>query len=147
MKTLIVVANRTNARLLRCDGPGRALEIVGELEHPEGRKANRDMDTDRPGRAYDRHGPGRHAMEKEQSTRERSAADFARAIARAIETARNDAVFEDVVLVADPRFLGMLRDSLDPVTSRMVRGTVRRDLAHLEPRDLPPHLSEILPIG
>lgn len=145
--TMVIVAHRTGARFLTQEGPGKPLEPWRELEHPAGRRMNREVDSDRPGRVHDRFGPARHAMAKEEPPHERSAADFAREVAQVAEQARNDNLFDDVVLVAEPRFLGMLQESLDPVTARKLRGTVQKDLADIETRDLAGYLGEVLPVG
>lgn len=145
--TMVIVASRTGARLLTLAGPGKPLQTWRELQHPEGRLMNREVNADRPGRVHDRVGPARHAMAKEEPPHERSAADFAREVAQATEEARNAHAFDDVVLVAEPGFLGMLRQALDAVTNDRVRGTVQKDLAAVETRDLAPYLEEVLPVG
>lgn len=144
--TMIIVAHRAGARLLTQAGPGKPLRVLRELRHPEGRRMNREIDSDRPGRVHDRMGPARHAMAKEEPPHERAAADFAREVAAIVEQARNDHLFDDVVLVAEPGFLGMLRDALDPVTAEVVRGTVHKDLAAVDTRDLAGYLTDVLPV-
>jgi protein required for attachment to host cells len=145
--TLVVVADRTHARFLVHAGPGKDLEPSGTMDNPAGRKLDQEIDSDRPGRVHDRHGGAPHALEREEPPHERAARDFARGVAAHVERARNDGRFNDLVLVAEPRFLGMLREALDPVSAKHIRGTVGKDLVHTEIRDLPPHLGSVLPIS
>ena len=49
-----------------------------------------------------------------------------------------------LVLVAEPRFLGMLRGELDHVTGSMVSGTLSKDLAHVSIAELPGHLKSVV---
>jgi protein required for attachment to host cells len=44
------------------------------------------------------------------------------------------------VLVAEPRFLGMLRAALDDQTGALVHATVGKDFAQVPLHDLPPRL-------
>jgi protein required for attachment to host cells len=141
MRTWIVVAHRAGARILEQPAPGRPLELVEELDNAAGRLRNSEIDADRPGRAFDRFGGGRHAMEREESPHDRAAADFARKLADRVRAGRTDHSYGQVVLVAEPRFLGLLRGALDQPTADLVSGTIAKDLARVEVRDLGPHLS------
>jgi protein required for attachment to host cells len=48
--------------------------------------------------------------------------------------------FGKLVLVAEPRFLGMLRAALDPHTAALVVKTVHKDLPGVSEKDLASHL-------
>ena len=48
--------------------------------------------------------------------------------------------------MAEPRFLGLLRGALDDVSANMVTATLGKDLAHVELRDLGPHLRAVLAV-
>ena len=142
--TWVVVAHRAGARILEHRGPGKGLSLLRQLDHAEGRLRSGELITDRPGRGSDRAGSGSHAMSTEVSAHEHLAGVFARELAGVIDSARSDNRFRDVVLVAEPRFLGLLRGALDGVTATTVAGTVSKDLAHLEVRDLAPHLENVI---
>ena len=143
-RTLVVVADRTTARLFVQAGTRGSLEPAGELDNPDGRKLSQEIDTDRPGRVASRSGGPPHALERHEPAHERAAADFARKIARHLEQARNDHVFDDVLLVAEPGFLGMLRGALDSVTAKHLRGSIAHDLSHVTAADLRARLEELL---
>lgn len=142
-KTLIVVADRTRARLFSYRR-GSQLELAGELSSPDGRKRDQEIDTDRPGQVVSATGSAPHALVRHEPSHEHAASDFARKIARRIESARNQNQFEDLVLVAEPRFLGMLRSALDSVTAKHVRRAAGHDLAHISVRDLRRRMEELL---
>lgn len=141
---MVVVADRAGARLLAYAGRGQGLALVRELANPDGRKRNREIDTDRPGRVQDRRGGAPHSLEREESPHERAAATFARDLAHQLEQARNRHDFEGLFLVAEPRFLGMIQKALDPVTAKSVRGTLGKDLAHADLRALESHLADAM---
>lgn len=142
--TWVVVAHRAGARILEHRVPGKGLSLVTQVEHQEGRLRNSEINTDRPGRAFQRKGEGRSPMGTEESAHDRDAATFARQVADLVHTGRNENRFAQLVLVAEPRFLGLLRGALDGVTANTVSGTVSKDLAHVEVRDLAPHLENVM---
>lgn len=147
-RTWIIVAHRTGARFLTTDGENGGLRVVQELEHPEGRKKSGDIDADAPGMAFSKGGQGGgHPMGREQDAHERVAADFAHDIAEQLHSGRTQNHFDELVLVAEPRFLGMLRDALDRTTAARVKATIHKDLSHTELRDLPKHLTPTLKLG
>ncbi len=126
--TLVVVAQRAQARFFVQDGPGQGLEEVTDLVHPESRAHGIDLETDRPGRVQNRQGSVRHGLSQEETPKEREAANFAREVARAILHRRTHEGFERLVLVAEPGFLGLLRADLDPPTAALIRGEVHKNL-------------------
>lgn len=140
----LVVAHRAGARIFSIHDHGRSLRLVEDLDHPRGRLHDGAIDADRPGRAYDSVGGGRHAMEREEGASERDAADFARVVAARLEQGRVEHACDAIVLVAEPRFLGLLRATLDRPTAALVGASLDKDLAHLAATDLAAQLGEVL---
>jgi protein required for attachment to host cells len=142
-RTWIVVAHRAGARIFAADARGKGLERVSSLEHPAGKLKNREIDSDKQGRAFDRQGAGRHAYTREQEPTEHLATQFAKQIAGFLEDARTAQKYERLVLVAEPRFLGLLRAALDPPVASLVKATLDKDLGGIEDREVPTHLGDI----
>ena len=145
-KTWVLVAHDAGARIFENLGPGQGLDLVQELEHPEGRERNREIDTDRPGRRFRRDSgdPRRASMSREESAHERVVSDFARQVAGKLEQGRNSNEYDQLVLVAAPRFLGLLRNSLDDVTAKLVVGSLDKDLAHCKEAEIGEHLADVI---
>lgn len=144
--TWVVVAHRTGSRIFEHRGPGKGLSLVSEREHPEGRLREAESYADKSGRAFESHGQGRHAYTHTESAHDRAAANHAREIARELDAARNEHRFGRVLLVAEPKFLGMLRDSLDQQTAKLVESELHKDLSHVRERELPKHLGAVLAV-
>jgi protein required for attachment to host cells len=140
--TWILVACRSGATILSSLGP--ELTKLREIEHPRGRLKASDLETDRPGRAFDRGGQGRHAMSSEESPTEHLAQRFAAELARELEHARHMGAFNQLVLVAAPRLLGKLRAELSDATRKIVIGEVPKDLVEPSATELREHLAPIL---
>lgn len=140
-KTWVVVADSSHARIFRAEGFGRRLIEVETLAHPEGRLHETQLTSDIPGRTFDSHGQGRHAMEEETSPKRHEAIQFAKRISGALESARNTGNFDALVLVAEPRFLGLLRDNLTRETNKLVELAIDKNLV----RQTPEAIRERLP--
>lgn len=143
-RTWIMVAHRSGARLFENRGPTKGLDLLDALEHPAGKLKNREIESDKPGRSFDRRGSGRHAYAKEHEATEHVAEQFARQLSDILEQGRNHQKYQRLVLVAEPRFLGMLRGALSPQTGSLVTATLDKDLGGIESRDLPRHLDGVV---
>jgi len=148
MKTWILVAHEAGARIFANHGPGKGLTLVESIEHPEGRARDRDLKSDRPGRSFrkDSGDPRRASMGQSEGPHDRAVSDFARGLAEKLKHARVQNQFEGLVLVAPPRFLGLLRSSLDGPTSRLVVGSVHKDLATSKEAELIKHLGDVIAV-
>jgi protein required for attachment to host cells len=145
--TWVVVGHRAGARILEHTGPGKGLRLVSDLDNPEGRLKSGQMDTDKPGTSFSSGpGPGRHPMSPQEDSHHHVAENFAAQIAVVLGTARVERRFDQVVLVAEPGFLGMMRSKLDASTTAMVKSSLGKDLANVRLQDLGKHLGSVLAV-
>ncbi len=104
-----MVADSTAARVFREDSGGLALER--DYTHPASGEQSHDLMGNRPNE-------NQHFMEKglkgdeAQSLRDDESKAFARHLAEELAVAHAQNLFRELVLFADPRFRGMLRQSL-----------------------------------
>lgn len=135
----IVVAHRAGARVLAT--PTEADE--GLLEHAAftnetARLRNRELEEDRPGSA--RIGVSGGKYEQHEDAHFRRAKTFAKELADYLDGARTTNAFDELVLVAESKFLGLLLGELSRPTAAKVRKTITKDLHHVESRDIDAHL-------
>ena len=128
-RTWVLTANRSGASLFEMGGSSKALRRLKDIPHPEGRLQNKEIGTDQPGRAFDSLGQGRHSMGTSNEPTEQLAMQFARDLATLLNKGRTTHAYDKVVLVAEPRFLGLLRAALDDNTAALVAKTVNKDLS------------------
>lgn len=143
-KTWILLADRAGARLYENDGPGKGLHLIQDIPHPQGRLKNQDINADKPGRSFDSHGQGRHAMSKEHEPVEQVAIQFAQHLSHVLDQGRGTNRYKHLVLAAEPRFLGELRAALNAHTAALVAGSLDHDLMHVQESELPQRLSAVL---
>jgi protein required for attachment to host cells len=129
--------------LFESPGPGKGLQLVEDIPHPEGRLKNGEINTDRPGRAFDSFSR-RHGMSQEHEATDQVSLMFARHLCDKLEKARAENRFAKLVLVAEPRLLGELRAALDKHTAALVSATLDKDLVGVDNRDLPKHLGGVI---
>lgn len=132
----VVVASSTRCRIFTQRKHSGPLQQVEELDHPEGRLRGRDLASDRPGRAFDSAGNRRHAMGQHTDPVEQENIRFAKTVATTIDDARKKDRFERLVLIADPRFLGHLRQGLSQATRHLLTTELHKNLADADPRSI-----------
>jgi protein required for attachment to host cells len=130
----VVVASSTRCRIFTQQTHSGPLLQIDEIDHPEGRLRGRDLSSDRPGRSFDSHGHGRHAMGQPVDALEQENIRFAKTVASRIDQARKKDRFGRLVLVADPRFLGHLRQGLSTATRHRLTTELQKNLADADPR-------------
>jgi protein required for attachment to host cells len=143
------VAHQTGARLMEHrPGYGHHLRQVRELQNPDGRKRNKDLESDRAGESFTgaRGAAGRRAMHHEHDAHDHVVIAFAKQIADTLSKERAAGSYGGLILVAEPHFLGLLRDALDAPTARTVVGSVTKDLASVNASDIAQHITSVLPL-
>ncbi|MDO9270172.1 MAG: host attachment protein [Methylobacter sp.] len=142
--TWILVADSTRARIFTTDTPSSPLEEIDDLSHTEGRLHDRDMTSDLPGRIKSVGGGG-HAFEQATDPKKHEADNFAHLVANYLDGAYSANRFEQLLIVAAPSFLGMLRNHLpEPIKQRVCFELVK-DITTLNVADIRQHLPQFLP--
>ena len=143
--TWILIANRAGARIFVNYGPGKGLKFVASLDHPEGRLRDQEAVSDKPGRGFSSASGGpRHALVSEQDYKEHEVEKFAKLLAKRLDDGRNQNEFEQLILAADPKFLGKIKGALNSQTAGKVVATLGKDLWDVADRDIPEHLRELI---
>lgn len=132
-KTWILVANRAAAKVFEHDAEGAdRVAFVKELMHPEGRAMNREINTDKAGRQFSSVGRFGSPLDTENSPKEHEADRFAKEVAAMIDTGATENAYSELVIIAEPKFLGRLRTLIGrEATTRLVSSTAK-DLASHE---------------
>ncbi len=118
-KIWLVVANHTEARILGRNRNGRLVDLE-TFSFPQAQLPERDILTDSPGRNHDSSGLAHHAMEPHTDIRQQQAQQFSRQLAERMEEGRNANIYDKLVLIAPPDFLGALRNALSKSCRKQV---------------------------
>jgi len=148
-KIWVLIADEAITRILQWPEVGDELESVEELTDADAHANAGDLRRDAYGR---RAGSATQAGRQNTPHRLRSTASvtssageaeqhleaegFAKRVAEHLATAHNQKRFDELQIVAAPRFLGLLRKALTPQVAATVTDSLNKDLVHLENSDI-----------
>ena len=128
MSTWIIVADSSRARIFSMEDVRSPLQEITDMLHPASRLREQDIGTDRQGRTFDSRGQGRHAKEGDVSIKKQEAINFSREIANYLDSGCNKNLFEKLIIIAPPEFLGLLRKDIGNTTKNRVSREIGKDL-------------------
>ena len=132
MEIRVLVADSARARVFASH------TAINRLKEQEGfvqtlaHLPNRDLVGDASGRSVDQHG----ALEPSMSAKEHEVRNFAKMLAKHLKDLHNQQHFENLILIASPRFLGMLKTELPKPLDQLVSRTVAKDLTLSSVKDI-----------
>lgn len=132
---LIMVANAAVARVFSYQAQ-EEFSLVKEFSHPESRQKGSDLVSDRPGHSEGK-GGGNGAFVPSNNPKQIEAERFAHELAGWLDNERRQNTYKQVMLVADPGFLGLLNKTLNKQTMQLVFKTLDKDYSQVNQRDLP----------
>lgn len=137
-KPLILVADGGTARLFGVTSSAgkKSLKEKATLERESAHSPGRALVTDRTGRVFDsggRTGSGpptrsRHGAESDFDPHEVEVLRFAKRISRRIDLERRAGKIGALIVIAEPRFLGVLRQVWSGPTKKIVTREAAKDL-------------------
>jgi protein required for attachment to host cells len=111
-KTWVVVADGAHAKFLLWHGLKSGASAIPEQSFEQHTPRTRDLGRDKPGRTQDSFGRARHAIEPKVDTHEEAEKEFLRIVVRRLFEAFEGGSFDEFVLIAPPRAIGVIRDLL-----------------------------------
>jgi protein required for attachment to host cells len=113
-RTFVLVADASRARLYQRPNNTAKFMLLEEFDHPTGRAKNSDLMADKPGRAFSSGATTAARSTKEYRTEPKQveAEKFARELGRRLAALFDAHAFDDLVIAAPPKFLGLLRTAL-----------------------------------
>ena len=135
MNVRIVVADERRALFFDSTRPSDC-RPRGSIENPAAGLKDVDLETDRPGTRMGggtNGGAMRHGVNGERSTERHELAMFAKEVGHRIDADRVGHQFDKLVLVAAPKMLGLIRQSLPTQTQSLLASEIPKDLAQHDP--------------
>ena len=123
-KYWILVADSGHARILELRKKPREFRQVQELVSESRHLSSRDMVSDASGRAFHAKGPASHSKQQRTDAHDQAEQAFSRMLVGKLEKAASLKVFEHLVLIADPKTLGRVRQHM----SKSLTGKVTNEL-------------------
>ena len=139
-KTWILIANGTTAHVLENAGPGKGLNALADkvwhAPEKDAFESEQGMTNNSVGRSMHRMAP-HNAPDKEEAA-------FAETLAERLLQAHSNGEFDDLVLTAAPKMLGLLRPALDAQVKGSVIAELAKDLVKTPNADLKGHFEDVL---
>lgn len=141
MTTYIVVADAARARIFTRD----ALTLAEQesMVHAEGRLHEGDLVTDSRGDVHESMSTTSRSAGQENSASKHENELFAKKVAQRLYSARVGNSMEKLIMVAPPKFLGLLREKLDGPTQKLVIHSLSKDLSKASLTDIQHAVSDL----
>lgn len=130
--TCIVACSAADARLWRSNSRFGEWDFVTSMSDTSAGKREAAFSSDRPGRAFDSVGAGRHSMAPSATGQHHEMTLFAKTVANYLDKSIANGEFAHIVLIGAPKFLGCLRAELSDVTRRAVVHEAARNLGDMD---------------
>ncbi|MDH3633241.1 MAG: host attachment protein [Gammaproteobacteria bacterium] len=144
MSICVVVADGSKARILVAESGQSPLIDDRDFIHPESRLREQDLVSDGTGSESDAGGYGKHSMGHERTAHDKEMKNFADELCVEIDRLRQGSDLRRVYLVASPKFLGLLRSSMNKQCSALLEGEISKDLVNHSIDDIRSHLPKRL---
>jgi protein required for attachment to host cells len=144
--TWVLVADGAHARIFVNDGVGKGVQEIEERAFVGSRQRDRDIQADKPGRAFDSHGQARHSMEPRTDPHQHQEREFLRGVIEWLSDTQQSQQFDRLVLIAAPHALGDLRALLPKALTAKVIGEVPKNLVRAGAADVESHLADVMPV-
>lgn len=141
----VLIANSSFAKIYQVNGMGKDVKLIQEISFTNGRKKSGEVNTDKPGRAFDRIGMGRHAVGTAVDVHGHEIKIFAHQLAEILNKGKVDKKYDQLALIAPPQFLGELRHNLHEDAKKVLLKEVHKDLPDtLSEKELIDHMCNYL---
>ena len=138
----VVLADGEHARVVSPVAEHQQFSTRTALDSITAHLRAHDLGTDRPGRTVESTGTLRHAISPRQDLHQAAKHVFVVEVAKSVNTAADNNVFDRLVLVAPGHALHDLKEALTPQARSKVVGTLEKDLTKVPDSDLARHLGE-----
>lgn len=136
----VVVCDGGKALILANSGSSAALKLDTREAREHANAPTREQGTDQPGRVHQSFGNARSAVEQ-TDWHDAAERDFLEALARRLDAAIAAGETSDLIIIAAPRALGMLRSAYSPAIRQALRGEIDKDYVKLPIREIEKHLA------
>ena len=113
LQNWFVVANRIEATIYS-EEKDHQFHFINRLLNPNGSLLESELDSDKPGTGLSSSGAGtiHHSLDHHFHKHEQTAIRFAIRIGKFLSVAAKKNLFKEITIVAEPHFLGLLREHL-----------------------------------
>lgn len=142
LKVWYVIADGGRARIVERD-EFKAYRTQREVVSTDVHRRSRDLDSDRPGRAYESAAPGSHALAPRADAHQAVKREFAHELAAILNEEGAGNGVDRIVLVAPVRILPEIENALDKAVRQKISAKIQKDLTNVPNPDLDRHFADL----
>lgn len=142
--TWVVVASSVRARFFFAEPKSLLLHEIEDFVNPQGRLHDREITEDLPGKNRSAAGGAGHAYQQSTDPKKHAAQYFAHSVAHYLESALEVDKFEQLLIIAEPSFLGLLREELPVQVKKLVCFELNKNLTEQEASEIRKHIPKYL---
>ena len=142
--TWILTADHQRARVFAFDRSGAGLRPVPALTLDQDLPVSHEAGAHRPDIGFAARGGPAHGVEPRTTPHDKAARRFLEQVVAAVTASADRGAFQRLILVAPPRALGELRDSLPEAVRDRVVGELDFDLTKATPETVEAHIERFL---
>jgi protein required for attachment to host cells len=132
---LVINTNSNTCHIYHYDKHPAQLTLVKEINHPENKLKNSDMDSDRSGH-YQGGQSSRGAYSPHTETKDIHIDNFAREIAKEMNQERIKKDYDELIIIAPPRMCGLLFQHIDKHVKDLIINKIEKDILYLSDNEL-----------
>jgi protein required for attachment to host cells len=136
-KTWILAADNARARIFEVEGVRTNFHEIQDFVNEAGRDYNRDLRTDAKGRFY---GKGErdqaHTADPDVDAVRHETELFSKQVGEYLEKGRTEHRYDQLFLIAYPKFLGMLRQSMSEEARQLIKDEIPKDISQLKATEI-----------
>ena len=140
--TWILVADHQHAEFFENDGPNRGIRKMDDLSFDTHLHANQDIVSDRPGRSVSANDGRRHGFQPTSDPHRQEGIAFIERFSDVVAKSIDD--YDRLIVIAPPRALGELRQTLSDSLRTKVVAELAKDMTKASPDDILAHLAPYL---
>lgn len=130
----VLVADSGNARIFELGKEPAEFREVKKLVSASQHQTTRELKSDASGRDLRSQGPASHTLQPRSDAHDLGEQAFCRELVETLEQAASTHAFEHLVIIADPKTLGRLRQYMNKALAASVVKELGRDLVR-QPQD------------
>ncbi len=131
-KRWYLLSNQSDASIYTDGEDKHSFHLIERLINSEGPAHESDLDSDKPGTSFSSAGNGtiKHSLDRRFNKHEKSVLKFAKIIADKLELELQKEHFSELVIAAEPHFLGILRKKISNKVANHIKLEINRDYQH-----------------
>lgn len=141
--TWFLIADGSRMRLFESRGHKEPWDLIDSKEVEKARKPSRELGRERPGRGHKTGPDSRFAMNGSEP-HDKLEGEFLGDLARMLNKSAHEEKFDQLVLAAPPRALGVMRAKFQPHLTAKYIGVFDKDLTNMPDNDLIDYFKERL---